>query len=377
MRTRFVLLALASTLVLAPAACGSSSNGGNSGGGDGGSGASSSGAGSSGGGSSGGASSSSGGGSTSSGSGGSSSGSGASSSGGSSSGSSGGTGNHIKTIFLILMENHNWSGIKGSSSAPYINNTLLPEASWCTNYYDNPSASHPSEPNYVWLEAATDSFPDNKDTFTCDCDPTAKNSTAATGHLATLLTAKGLTWREYAEDITGTDCPIASSGNYATKHVPFLFFQDVVGSPPSAANATCKANVRPYTELATDLTSGKVAQYNFISPNLCNDMHTSCTGDAIKQGDDWLAAQIPTIMASNAYKNGGAIFITWDESVGGESPIGMIVLSPVAKGKGYQATTKYYHSSMVRTVEEVFGLTPLVNDAANQPSLSDLFTAYP
>ncbi len=75
-------------------------------------------------------------------------------------------------------------------------------------------------------------------------------------------------------------------------------------------------------------------------------------------------------------ENGGAIFITWDESEGGENPIGMIVLS-FAKGSGYQATTKYYHSSMVRTVQEIFGLTPLLNDAANQPGLSDLFTAYP
>ena len=54
----------------------------------------------------------------------------------------------------------------------------------------------------------------------------------------------------------------------------------------------------------------------------------------------------------------------------------MIVLSPLAKGKGYQSTIKYYHSSMVRTVEDVFGLTPLLNDAANQPNLSDLFTSF-
>jgi len=277
------------------------------------------------------------------------------------------------------MENNNWSDIYQSSSAPYINGTLLPKASWCTNYFDNPAGNHPSEPNYVWLEAATDTFSDDNDTWSCDCDPTSSNSTASHAHLATMLTAKGLKWRGYVEGISGNDCPVNSSGLYATKHVPFLFFQDVSGNPPSTSSAMCQANVRPYTELATDLSSGTVAQYNFITPNLCDDMHGAggCPSDLINAGDTWLSQQIPVIMGSNAYKDGGAIFITWDESEGGEFPIGMIVLSPVAKGNGYQATTKYYHSSMVRTVQEVFGLTPLLNDAANQPSLSDLFTAYP
>jgi hypothetical protein len=63
------------------------------------------------------------------------------------------TGN-IKTVWIILMENHNWSQIKGSSSAPYINNTLLPMASHAEQYF-NPPGIHPSLPNYLWLEAGT------------------------------------------------------------------------------------------------------------------------------------------------------------------------------------------------------------------------------
>src|SRR5207248_3681647 len=59
-----------------------------------------------------------------------------------------------KTVFLILMENHNWSDIKNNPSAPYINNTLLPMASYAERYY-NPPGNHPSEPNYLWLEAGT------------------------------------------------------------------------------------------------------------------------------------------------------------------------------------------------------------------------------
>src|SRR6266699_165456 len=56
------------------------------------------------------------------------------------------------TVFLILMENTDWSSIKGSSSAPYINRTLLPIASHAEQYYDPPN-SHPSLPGCLWLEA--------------------------------------------------------------------------------------------------------------------------------------------------------------------------------------------------------------------------------
>src|SRR5437763_1726164 len=56
----------------------------------------------------------------------------------------------IRNVFVILMENHNWSSIEGSPSAPYINGTLLPMASRAHAYY-NPPGVHPSLPNYLWI----------------------------------------------------------------------------------------------------------------------------------------------------------------------------------------------------------------------------------
>src|SRR2546423_4705497 len=60
----------------------------------------------------------------------------------------------IRTVFIILLENHDWSTIIGAAECPYINNTLLPMSSYCRQYY-NPPALHPSQPNYIWLEAGT------------------------------------------------------------------------------------------------------------------------------------------------------------------------------------------------------------------------------
>jgi len=98
----------------------------------------------------------------------------------------------------------------------------------------------------------------------------------------------------------------------------------------------------------------------------------------VRNGDTWLAQAVPPILQSAAYRNGGALFITWDEAEGGgDGPIGLIALSPFAKGGGYVSTAHYTHSSLLRTVQEIFGLTPLLGAAAQAPDLSDLFTQFP
>ncbi len=268
------------------------------------------------------------------------------------------------TVFIIVMENHNWSQIKDNPSAPYING-LLTQAAYA-DAYTNPAGLHPSEPNYLWLEAGTNF--DVRD----DASPAA-NHQASTAHLTTLLDAAGISWKAYQEAIPGDTCPLEGSGLYAPKHNPMLFFDDVTGgNDPNSPY--CIAHMRPYTELAADLASGDVARYNFITPNLCNDMHDSLgcpTIDSVYNGDQWLAQAVPPILASSAYQ-AGVLLITWDEGKGGDGPIGLIVLSPGAK-PGYSNTIPYTHSSTLRTLQEIFGVEPLLGDAANATDLSDLF----
>ncbi len=91
----------------------------------------------------------------------------------------------------------------------------------------------------------------------------------------------------------------------------------------------------------------------------------------------WEGIIFSVIMNSAAYKQGGVIFITWDESEHGDHPIGMIVLSSFAKGSGYSNSIHYTHSSTLRTIEEIFNITPLLGDASNATDLSDLFKQFP
>jgi hypothetical protein len=365
----------------------------------------------------------------------------------------------IKTVFVIAMENHNWTQpanqfvgpiqqVFQNPSAPFINALvdgsayaiingsvvhLSEQVAYATNYHSvlaTPSGNnphiHPSEPNYIWAEAGT-----NFGVFN-DHDPFATNGPTnqdTDQHLTGLLTAAGRTWRSYQEDIDLTrndagqltnvplpkvqwtvplrsfsgnfstgffnDFNLATQFNYAAKHNPMVFFTDTNGGNDASPENPLSANYAPLQQLFTDLANDSVAEYNWITPNQFNDMHTALAGGykglvgdpaKIKQGDDFLAQIIPAIMASNAYKNHGAIIIWFDESepdAVGDNPddfnhtIAEIVISPRAHanvdGVPYASPFFYTHSSDLRTMQELFRVGPLLGDAVNANDLSDLF----
>jgi len=274
----------------------------------------------------------------------------------------------IQTVFIIPMENLNWASVKGNPSAPYINSVLLPMASHAEQYY-NPPGLHPSLPNYLWLEAGTNFG------ITSDLLPSSAHQ-STTNHLVTQLTNAGITWRSYDEDICGCNCPLSNTNSYVPRHNPVVYFDDVTNTN-NANSAYCISQVRPFAQLAGDLQSNAVARYQWVVPNLCDDMHNSCSplNNNLLQGDTWLSNNIPAILNSQAYSNNGAIFIVWDEGTGSSSdgPIGLIVLSPLAKGGGYSNAIHYTHSSTILTMQEIFNVGPLLGGAASATDLSDLF----
>lgn len=300
----------------------------------------------------------------------------------------------IKYVWIILMENHNWTGnnaaaaiddpdIKGSRLAPYINGWLVDHSAYANQYY-NPPKEHPSNPNYLWLEAGTDFG------IKSDASPLKKNIHSH-AHIERLLDAKGISWKAYAEQDFGNpkydDCPLTFK-EVDVDHVPAVYFADDT-SNFSASSAYCIAHVRPYSEMARDLADGNVAHYNFVTPNTCHDGHehiSPCDDQESKnntlRSDQWLKRNVPLITNSPQYKRAGVLFIVWDEAEDSgaysDGPIPMFILSPFAKGageKGYDNSIHYDHSSMLKTVQEIFGLEPLLGAAAdpNTRDLSDFF----
>jgi hypothetical protein len=186
--------------------------------------------------------------------------------------------------------------------------------------------------------------------------------------------------------------------NYAAKHNPQVFFTDSNGGDdPTPANPLSQ-NYAPLQQLFVDLANNSVANYNWITPNQYNDMHTALsggflglTGDAanIRQGDNFLRIVVPEIMASYAYRNNGAIIIWWDESeqdgTANDNPddlthtIGEIVISPLAhpnvQGLPFASAVLLSHSSDLLTMQKIFHVTrPLfLGDAIHANDLSSLF----
>lgn len=274
----------------------------------------------------------------------------------------------IKTVFIMMMENTDWSGIKGNGSYPYLN-SLLPRYAHAENYRSN--AGHPSLPNYVSLEAG-DTLGMTDGAWLPSDHPLSQ-----TDHLSTLLNAKGVDWHYYAESLpgNGSTCNTSDPGTpYSLDHNSFVYFNDVRNN-----TSYCIQHERPYSELASKLSAGTVSGYNFIVPNDWDQGEKPAPGSNCQacQADNFMKAQIPMIQSSNAYKNGGLILILWDEGSGtsgsSPNPIGLVAVSQYSK-VGYSNNISYTHGSTVRSVEKIFGVSPFLRTAANSTDLSDLLT---
>jgi hypothetical protein len=256
-------------------------------------------------------------------------------------------------VFLIVMENHEYGSIIGSASAPYLN-SLANSYGLATNYY---GASHPSLPNYLALTAGS--------TFgiTSDCTTCYVNAT----NIADQLEASGRSWKAYMEDMPSACYLGASYANYAMKHNPFLYYTDIRNNA-----ARCSAHVVPFTQFSADMSSGQVPSFVWITPNMCNDMH-DC---AVATGDNWLRSVVPTITGSAAFRNGGVLFITFDEGTSSAGCCGdtsgghlaTLVISPRAIS-GYRSGIAENHYGLLRTIEDAFRLGHLgaASWAANVP----------
>ena len=253
------------------------------------------------------------------------------------------------------MENEESTGIMGNNAAAYIN-ALATGHGLATQYF---AVSHPSLPNYLALTAGS--------TFgiASDCTGCYVNAT----NIADQVESSGRSWKGYLESMPSS-CYVGDAYPYMQKHNPFIYYNDIRTNP-----ARCAEHVVPFTQLSTDLTNGTVPNFAWITPNMCNDMH-DCS---IATGDAWLANVVPGILASSAFQNGGVLFITWDE---GESSAGCcgnatggqvatLVIAPNGIA-GLRSTIAETHYSLLRTIEDAWGLSAL-GQAASAVAMREYF----
>jgi hypothetical protein len=335
----------------------------------------------------------------------------------------------IHHVFIIVMENEAESSTFGPNPpAPYLAKTLTAQGAFVPGYY---GTGHESNDNYISMISGQAPNPQNQ----ADCqifNEFAPDVIGADGQavgsgcvfpsdvktVADQLDAKGLTWRDYNQSM-GADptrepgeCGHPAVGQqdhtqsataadqYATRHNPFVYFHSIIDD-----TALCDSHVVNLNLLSQDLSSiASTPNYVFITPDLCADGHDATCADPKRPGgyagiDDFLKTWVPRITGSPAFRqDNGLLLINFDESstsdtssccgeiAGPNSPspgiggpgggkTGAVLLSPCIR-PGTVSSVSYNHYTMLRSVEDIFGLSHLgyAGLAGGQSFGPDIFT---
>jgi hypothetical protein len=283
-------------------------------------------------------------------------------------------------IFLVLMENTSSSTLLDSGNTPVLHG-LIENGAYATDYH---GVEHPSLPNYLALMSGQ--IEPNGPTD-CDCEPegpvcgslncntlvSSCGCPQSQDQLVDQLEEAGVTWRAYGESM-GSPCNVVEAGDYAPKHVPFLYFPSLTGDA-----ARCADHVVEYTGIfASDLAEGGRG-FSYIAPNLIDDMHDPITSGPgnLANGDHWIEAEILPILESPAYTDRGLLLIVWDEDdfsgvFVDDAPIPMVLLSPLAHQGGFVSSERRDHLDLLATLEDAFGV-PRLGQAATGTPLSEFF----
>jgi hypothetical protein len=262
-------------------------------------------------------------------------------------------------VMIIVEENRGYAATLGSCpSDPYLCSLASTYAS-LTAWY---GISHPSAPNYLALDSGSTQG------VRSDCTPDGGGCGPFRSlDLGGQLSSAGIPWVAWMEGMPSPCDRIGGAGEYAEKHNPFLYFNANRG-------AACATHVVPYPgarAMSAILGSSTPPDFVWITPDLTHDMHDG----SVAQGDAWLRANLPAVLASHWFADNGTVIITMDENdaastggccanaAGGRVP--MVVVSERARGHGPIATPGDHYSTL-RAIEAAFGLR-LLGDAASAP----------
>ena len=311
-------------------------------------------------------------------------------------------------VFVIVEENKDYDQVVDPASAPNIAG-LAARYGNATRFYGE---VHPSEANYVAMLGGDTFGIHDDDAYYCKAGSTRPfcdgamaegyaDHTVHNRHLGDQLVAAGLTWKGYYETLPEPGSPAVIAGDprfdngtrqtalYASKHSGFMNFADVQSDPHRAER------IVGFDQLDRDLAGGNLPAFALIVPNQCNEMHglsgdgvpADCQGankaGLIRRGDAFAGELVRRIQATPAWAGRGnvAIVITFDEGAG-KVRDGCCAVTPDAPSNfggghiptvvitnhgahGVRDETPYNHYSLLRTLEDAFGLPDRLGHAAD------------
>jgi len=253
-------------------------------------------------------------------------------------------------ILIIMLENQLVDAVVGNAFMK----DLAGKGIFLSNYF---GITHPSQPNYI---AAIAGLPMG---VTDDSKQDIEGS-----HLIDLLEAKGISWKAYMENLPA-DKSKHSKGLYFRKHNPFVSFNSIRNDP---ARLAC---IVDSSQLQIDISNGTAPQYCWYTPNIQNDGHTPPAdfqeGNPARRVNfvaQWLGGFLKPLQANSTFMKGTLIVVTFDESIPHDQNHVYAALVGERVQPGQVVTDRFDHYSLLRTVEDNFGLGSLNrNDATAQP----------
>ena len=230
-------------------------------------------------------------------------------------------------VVVVVMENKSRSAVLGNPQAPAFN-AFARQGAVLAGYR---GVTHPSLPNYLALVSGSTHG------ITSDCT----SCTVGGPSLADTLAARRLTWKAYAEGLPLPGWTGAGSGRYVKRHVPFLYFRNVLAS---------RARLRrvvPLTQFNRDRGGGRLPNFSLVVPDMCHNMH-DCP---VATGDAWLKRFLPPLLKLP----GTAVFVVYDESNSASPGVPALALGTLVRPHS-RVSAPLDHYGLLRTIEDGFGL---------------------
>ena len=247
-------------------------------------------------------------------------------------------------VILVVMENHSYDQVR---TLPYISTLIQNYTSFSQSY----AVTHPSQPNYLALWAASTLGVSND-----NCPPAASPYLAA--NLGQACEQNGVSWKSYCESLpaVGSTVCATTDGLYYRKHHPCPDFSNLNHS-----------REYPYGELAADIAASSLPALALVVPNMCDDMHDCAT----TTGDTWLSNNLPAMISAVGPR--GLVILTWDEDDLGSANHVLTVFAGAAVKANYVSSQLINHYTVVRTICDVLSLDPFAN-ASSQTTPIDVWS---
>ncbi|HMD99447.1 MAG TPA: alkaline phosphatase family protein [Terriglobia bacterium] len=271
-------------------------------------------------------------------------------------------GKHFDRVLIIVLENQNYvSAMKD----PFLAQLAQTGASF-SNFK---ALSHPSYPNYLAMVAGSSFGVHSNQQITLPDDSSHRTI------------ADFLDWKNYAEDYPSEPEPfLGDRGKYARKHVPFLSFAKV--QQESFGNVVSVDTQDPHNRFVADVEGFRsdpkkhpLPRYMFYSPNVDDDGHDPVLRPhvGLKKASSWLNRFLKNSLPLDEKMKGTLIVVTFDESETLErtNRIYTVFLGDMVKPG--EITKAYTHYSVLKTIEENFGLLPLNSGDTSAESITEVW----